>query len=85
MMQTFVPLVPACSSLQEQGFLACTSRSSGIYPPLFLCSLNIYIYSGRKRFDKVKFDIVNWVRRLLGKCVIKPEQRNRATTNRPHN
>ena len=77
MMQTFVPLVPACSSLQEQGFLACTSRFSGIYPPLFSCSLNIYIYSGRKRFDKVKFYNVNWVRRLLGKCVIKPEQRNK--------
>lgn len=43
-MQTFVPFVPLCSSLQEQGFLACTSRFSGIYPPLFLCSLYIYIY-----------------------------------------
>jgi hypothetical protein len=37
----FVPFVPLCSTSQEQGFLACTSRSRGIYPPLFLCSIYI--------------------------------------------
>jgi hypothetical protein len=37
----FVPFVPLCSTSQEQGFLACTSRSRGITP---LCSFVPYIY-----------------------------------------